>query len=147
MDNRFARRAPGIGVSATAVVTASVLGWFVDLLIGALFLTGLSVSVGTGPGPTIPQLLVLILLVVVIRIGIAAWIVRSVVGLFGAHVSFRRAAVALLAGNLAAICVELVGNDPGFGSLALVWCLGWGISTWILSSGSRGRLTPASRMH
>lgn len=146
LDNRFVQRAPGLAVSATAVMAASVLGWFLDILIGALFLTGVSVSVGTGPGPSVSQLLVLILVIVAIRIGIATWIVKSVVGLFGAHVTFLRAAVALLAGNAAAICIELFGNRPGVGGLLLVWCLGCGVSTWILSSGARGRLTPASRL-
>jgi hypothetical protein len=146
LDNRFVQRAPGLAVSATAVVAASVLGWFLDIVIGTLFLTGLSVSAGTGPGPSISQLVVLILAVVAMRIGIAAWIVKSVVGLFGAHVTFLRAVVALLAGNIAAVCIELFGHDPGAGALVLVWCLGCLVSAWILSSGARGRLTPASRL-
>ena len=146
VDNRFVRRAPGLGVSATAVVAASVLGWFVDIVIGALFLTGMSVSAGTGPGPSLSQLLVLVAVIVAIRIGIAAWIVQSVVALFGARVSFLRAALALVAGNTAAISIELFGHHPGTGSLALVWCVGCGVSAWILSAGARKRLAPAPRV-
>ena len=140
------RRAPGIGVSATAVLTASVLGWLVDIVIGALFLAGVSVSAGTGPGPSLSQIAVLIAVVLAIRIGIAAWIAQSIVGLFGAEVSFVRAALALLAGNIATICIELFGNQPGVGGLLLVWCLGCGVSTWILSAGRGRRLAPAPRV-
>ena len=138
------RRAPGIAESAAAVLAASVLGWFADIVIGALFLTGLSVSAGTGPGPGLSQLLVLIVVVLMIRIGIAAWIAQSVVGLFGAHVSFARAAVALLLGNIAAICMGLFGPSGG-GGVLLLWCLGCGVSTWILSAGRRKALAPAPR--
>lgn len=134
------RRAPGIGVSATAVVAASLLGWLVDLVIGTLFLTGVSVSAGTGAGPSVVQLLVLILVIVAVRIAVAAWIVQAVVALFDAHVSLLRAAVALLVGNAAAMCIQLFSNHPRAGSLVLVWCIGCGVAALILSSGARAQL-------
>jgi hypothetical protein len=129
-----------------AVLAASVLGWLVDIVIGGLFLTGVSLSAGTGPGPSLSQLAVLIAVVLAIRIWIAAWIAQSVVGLFGAQVSFVRAALALLTGNIATICIDLFGNHPGAGGLLLAGCLGCGVSTWILSAGRGRRLAPAPRV-
>ena len=128
---------PGFGLSLIALIACRVITSVITFALAPVLLGGVTADQAVRPDTLLAHAAAFVLLALTVNTVLAAWVLRMLVKLLGAHVTFTRAFVAVLVGGIVSggLTGVLLASHASVLGLVLGFVVGLVLTALILSSG------------